>query len=80
MVEFSVTWMSESGKVCTDTGRAPIKKIQEWNKAITDAVVMNDIAATISIPTDNEGEWSGGEIRAILVKEITPLAVRPDGW
>ena len=81
MVEFSITWKTESGNIRTDTGRAPIEKIQEWNKAITDAVIMNDIAATISIPhLDGDSDWSGDKIRAILVKEVVPLATRPAGW
>jgi hypothetical protein len=81
VVEFSITWMTESGGVRTDTGRAPMEKINTWNAEIRRAVEESDAVATISVPhLDGDSDWAGDKIRAILVKEVTPLAVRPDGW
>lgn len=81
MVEFEMTWMSESGKTCHDTGRAEIEKILEWQRQIEIAVATDDIAKKITVPTDGDGEWSGGQVRAILVKEIKPkIQGRPAGW
>jgi hypothetical protein len=80
MVEFEMTWMSESGKTRTDTGRAKMEKILEWQAAIEEAVASGDQVRKITVPTDGDGDWSGSQVRAILVKSITPLAQRPAGW
>jgi hypothetical protein len=32
------------------------------------------------VPTRGDGEWSGSQVRAIMVKEIKPLHTRPAGW
>lgn len=80
MVEFKLTWMSESGRTRTDTGRATIEEIDEWNAKIRKAVEESDQSAKVTIPTDGDGDWGGSQIRAILVKEIKVKAQRPAGW
>lgn len=80
MVEFEMTWMSESGSICTDIGRAEVQEIQDWQRAISLAVRTQDHATLITVPTDGDGEWSGGQVRAIMVKEIKPLHTRPADW
>lgn len=79
-IEFEVTWISESGNVNTDTGRAYPSQIAEWNEQIQRAVANNDQVTEIKIPTRNDGDWSDGTIRAILVKEVRPLVQRPADW
>lgn len=80
MVEFEMTWMSERGKECTDTGRAEIEDIQQWQQVIKWAAEKNDEAIKITVPTRGDGDWSGGQVRAILVKEIKTLTQRPAEW
>lgn len=80
MIEFRVTWVSERGNVCTDTGRATQQKIDEWNAAIKRAVEEDIPGLEIRIPTDGDGDYSDGTIRAILVKEVVPIVKRPEDW
>lgn len=80
MIEFEVTWISESGNINTDTGRATAEQIREWNDAIKKAVAENDEVTEIRIPTRNDSDYSDGTIRAILVKEVRPLVQRPANW
>jgi hypothetical protein len=80
MVEFEMTWMSERGSICTDTGRADIEEIRQWQEAIDRAAAANDEVTKITVPTRGDGEWSGSQVRAIMVKEIKPLHTRPAGW
>lgn len=80
MVEFTMTWKSERGNTCTDTGRASAEQIREWNAKIRQAVESGDELAEIKVPTDNDSDWSDGTIRAILVEEIRPLVNRPEEW
>lgn len=79
-VEFTMTWMSERGKECTDTGRAEIEEIQQWREAVARAAAEGDEITLITVPTDNDSDWSGAQVRAIMVKEITLAHPRPADW
>lgn len=80
MVEFTVTWMSERGQMCTDTGRATMEEINEWNAEIRRCIEEGDNVFMITIPTDGDGDWSGSQLRAVLVKEVVPTISRPSVW
>lgn len=81
MVEFEMTWMTPSGTVRTDYGRAKMEKIKEWQAAIEKAVAENDEVLSISVPTYADSDFSGGDmVRAIMIKEIKPKYQRPADW
>lgn len=81
MVEFEMTWMTPSGSVRTDRGRARMEEIKEWQEVIRKAVAENDEVTSISVPTYTDSDFSGGDmVRAIMVKEIRPVHTRPADW
>jgi hypothetical protein len=81
MVEFKMTWMTPSGTVRTDFGRAKIEKIKEWQEAVRKAVAEDDEVTSISVPTYSDSDFSGGDmVRAIMIKEIGPKYTRPADW
>jgi hypothetical protein len=80
MLEFTMTRITELGNEVTEFGRASAEDIDNWNREIREAVRAGDNAKMIKISTIHEGEWSGGYVRAILVKSVDPKVKRPESW